>query len=297
MDPDRAELADFLRRCRARLAPAAVGLVAGPRRRTPGLRREEAARLTGASVDHYTRLEQGRGARPSRQMLAALARALRLTDDERDHLFRLAGEEPPRTGDGPTQHVRPGLLMVLDRLHDAPALVYSDRGELLAQNALATALGGEFEPGHNVIRGWFTDPTARRFLPPEDHAAQSLSHVAQLRAVSASRPDDPHLVALVKELRSVSEEFDKLWAEHRVAMRRAEFKRFLHPVVGPLELGCEVLLTADCGQRLVIHTAEPGSESYERLRLLRVIGVQELGAPAPPDAPPAGRPEHAGKVP
>lgn len=285
MDLDRAELADFLRRCRTRLDPAAVGLAVGSRRRTPGLRREEAARLTGASVDHYTRLEQGRGSRPSRQMLAALARALRLTEDERDHLFHLAGEEPPRTGTGPAQHVRPGLLMILDRLHDAPAHVYSDRGELLAQNALATALTGEADPGHNVIRAWFTGPTARRLYPPEDHAAQSLTHVAQLRAVSAARPDDPQLLALVRELRSASEEFDTLWTEHRVAMRRAERKRFLHPVVGLLELGCEVLLTADCGQRLVVHTAEPGSESYERLRLLRVVGLQELGASGPPDAP------------
>lgn len=285
MDLDRAELADFLRRCRTRLDPATVGLTAGPRRRTPGLRREEAAMLTGASVDHYTRLEQGRGSRPSRQMLAALARALRLTQDERDHLFHLAGEEPPRSGDGPAQHVRPALLMVLDRLHDAPAHVYSDRGELLAQNALATALTGETEPGHNVIRGWFTDPAARRFHPPQDHAAQSLVHVAQLRAVSASRPGDRHLAALVAELREASEEFAALWAEHRVAMRRAERKRFLHPAVGLLELGCEVLLTADCGQRLVIHTAEPGSESYERLRLLAVIGLQDLGPTGGPDAP------------
>ncbi|MFC9243319.1 helix-turn-helix transcriptional regulator [Streptomyces sp. NPDC057136] len=275
---DRAELADFLRRCRARLEPAAVGLTAGTRRRTPGLRREEVAQLTGASVDHYTRLEQGRGSRPSRQMLSALARALRLSEDERDHLFHLAGEEPPRARHGPTQHVRPGLLLVLDRLHDAPAQVYSDRGELLAQNAMAVALGGEIEPGENMTRKWFTVPAVRRIFPPEDHAAHSRTHVAQLRAVFAARPEDAQLAALVKELRASSEEFDTLWAEHRVAVRRAETKRFLHPVVGLLELGCEVLLTADCGQRLVIHTASPGSETYERLRLLRVVGIQEFGA-------------------
>src|SRR3954471_16425718 len=100
-------------------------MLPGARRRTPGLRREEVAQLTGMSVDYYTRLEQSRGPRPSRQMLTALARALRLTDDERDHLFHLAGEEPPRRG-SPSAHVSPGPLLVLDRLHDTPAMVVSD---------------------------------------------------------------------------------------------------------------------------------------------------------------------------
>ncbi|MFF1921463.1 helix-turn-helix transcriptional regulator [Streptomyces sp. NPDC058221] len=277
---DRPELADFLRRCRTRLEPADAGLTAGTRRRTPGLRREEVAQLAGASADHYTRLEQGRGSRPSRQMLSALARALRLSEDERDHLFHLAGEEPPRDRSGPTQHVRPGLLMVLDRLHDAPAQIFSDRGEVLAQNALAIALVGEAGPGHNHIRAWFTEPAARELYPSEDHGAQSRIHVAQLRAVFATRPDDARLAALVRELRGASEEFRVLWAEHRVAVRRSEVKRFLHPVVGGLELQCEVLLSAACGQNLVIHTARPGSESYERLQLLRVVGVQDF-APRP----------------
>ncbi|MCX5340641.1 helix-turn-helix transcriptional regulator [Streptomyces atratus] len=275
---DRSELADFLRRCRTRLEPADVGLTAGSRRRTPGLRREEVAQLTGASVDHYTRLEQGRGSRPSRQMLSALARALRLSEDERDHLFHLAGEEPPRANHGPTQHVRPGLLLVLDRLHDVPAQVFSDRGEILAQNAMAVALAGEKEPGHNIIRSWFTVPDSRTLFPPEEHEAHSRNHVAQLRAVSAARPDDPPLAALVRELRAVSAEFEDLWTEHQVAMRRAEHKRFLHPVVGELDLDCEVLVTADCGQRLVIHTARPGTGTYERLQLLRVVGLQDLTA-------------------
>ncbi|MFF3957659.1 helix-turn-helix transcriptional regulator [Streptomyces sp. NPDC001890] len=277
MDLDRAELADFLRRCRARLEPADVGLTGGSRRRTPGLRREEVAQLAGASVDHYTRLEQSRGSRPSRQMLSALARALRLSGDERDHLFHLAGEEPPRDRHGPTQHVRPGLLMVLDRLHDAPAQVFSDRGEVLAQNAMAVALTGEARPGRNIIRDWFTDPAGRVRFPPEDHEAHSRTHVAQLRAVFAARPGDAPLGALVRELRERSEEFETLWTEHRVALRRAERKRFLHPVVGLLDLECEVLLSAACGQSLVIHTARPGSEAYERLQLLRVVGVQEFG--------------------
>lgn len=139
---DRAGLADFLRRRRARLAPSDVGLSAGTRRRTPGLRREEVAQLAGMSADYYTRLEQSRGPRPSRQILGALARALRLSDDERDHLFHLGGEEPPRGAHG-SGHVRPGLLLVLDRLDDTPAQVVGDLGDVLAQNVMAAALVGD----------------------------------------------------------------------------------------------------------------------------------------------------------
>ncbi|OAR22297.1 XRE family transcriptional regulator [Streptomyces sp. ERV7] len=272
---DREELADFLRHCRARLEPSDVGLAAGPRRRTAGLRREEVAQLTGMSVDYYTRLEQARGSRPSRQMLTALARALRLSRDGRDHLFHLAGEEPPRERHG-SVHVRPGLMLILDRLHDAPAQVMSDWGEVLAQNAMAAALVGEAGPGRNIIRGYFTEPVLRRLFPPEDQAEHARSHVAQLRSVLAARPDDPEPAALVAELRAISEEFAALWNEHEVETRHAKVKRFLHPVVGLLELDCEVLLSSGEGQFLVVHSARPGTESHQRLELLRVVGLQDL---------------------
>jgi transcriptional regulator with XRE-family HTH domain len=278
---DRPEIADFLRRCRARLAPADVGLAAGTRRRTPGLRREEVAQLAGMSVDYYTRLEQARGPRPSRQMLTALARALRLTEDERDHLFHLTGEEPPREVAG-SGHVRPGLLLVLDRLHDAPAQVVNDLGDVLAQNAMAAALHGDISarPPHlrNVVRRLFTDPEALAHFPPEDHERLARNHVAHLRAVLAARPDDPRAAALVAELRAASALFVRLWAEHEVAVRRSDVKRFLHPVVGELVLDCEVLLSAEHDQRLIVYTARPGSASYERLQLLRVVGLQDLTA-------------------
>ncbi|MFF4796932.1 helix-turn-helix transcriptional regulator [Streptomyces sp. NPDC001351] len=282
---NRAELADFLRRGRARLDPSDVGLTPGTRRRTPGLRREEVAQLAGMSVDYYTRLEQSRGPRPSRQMLTALARALRLTDDERDHLFHLAGEEPPRHG-AAGAHVRPGLLLVLDRLHDTPAVVVSDCGEVLAQNAMSRALSGDAfarpPRERNLLRLFFLDPTARELFPPEDVAEHARAHVANLRAVAASRPDDPEPAALVAELRSSSEEFGRLWDAHEVAVRRQSTKRFRHPVVGLLELDCEVLLNEDDHHMLVIHTARPGTESYERLQLLRVVGLQALDSPPPP---------------
>ncbi|MFR0352504.1 helix-turn-helix transcriptional regulator [Streptomyces sediminimaris] len=276
---NRAELADFLRRGRARLDPADVGLTAGARRRTPGLRREEVAQLAGMSVDYYTRLEQSRGPRPSRQMLSALARALRLTQDERDHLFHLTGEEPPRRTATST-HVRPGLLLVLDRLHDCPALVVTDCGEVLAQNAMSRALSGDAlarpPRWRNMLRRFFLDPAARELLPPEDRPERAREQVADLRAVAAARPGDPEPAALAAELRAGSEEFARLWDEHGVAVRRASTKRFRHPVVGTLELDCEVLVNSDHNQRLVVHTARPGTESYERLRLLRVVGLQDL---------------------
>ncbi|MFE6891813.1 helix-turn-helix transcriptional regulator [Streptomyces sp. NPDC057694] len=271
---NRAELADFLRRARTRLSPSDVGLAEGARRRTPGLRREEVAQLAGMSADYYTRLEQRRGSHPSRQMLGALARALRLTDVERDHLFHLAGEEPPRPGTS-SGHVRPGLLMILDRLHDLPAAVLSDWGESLAQNTMSVALTGDLT-GVNLIRRWFTQPETRAMFPPENHEKHARSHVASLRAVTAARPDDPGPAALVAELRAGSGEFEELWQSHEVVVRRPSPKRFLHPVVGTLDLDCEVLLSDGHGQQLVVHSARPGTDTYERLELLRVIGLQDL---------------------
>ncbi|WP_369359948.1 helix-turn-helix transcriptional regulator [Streptomyces sp. cg2] len=273
---NRTELADFLRRSRTRLDPSDVGLSAGPRRRTPGLRREEVAQLAGMSTDYYTRLEQRRGSHPSRQMLAALARALRLTDAERDHLFHLAGQEPPRPG-GSSGHVRPGLLLILDRLHDLPASVLSDWGEVLAQNAMSAALTGG-HTGTNVIRRWFMVPGTRDLFPPENHEQLARAHVASLRAVTAARPDDPGPAALVAELRAASREFEHLWKSHDVVVRRPSPKRFLHPVVGVLDLDCEVLLSDGHGhgQQLVVHSAQPGTQTYQRLELLRVVGLQDL---------------------
>ncbi|MBK3646782.1 helix-turn-helix transcriptional regulator [Streptomyces sp. MBT33] len=276
---NRAELADFLRRGRARLEPSDVGLAPGARRRTPGLRREEVAQLAGMSVDYYTRLEQSRGPRPSRQMLSAMARALRLTAAEHDHLFHLAGEEPPRR-ETASAHVRPGLLLILDRLYDTPAQLVNDCGEVLAQNAMAKALVGDVmsrpRRERNLVRRFFLDPTARSLFLDDDHAPHARSHVANLRAVTAARPDDPEPVALVAELRASSEEFARLWDEHEVSLRNRATKRFQHPLVGLLELDCEVMLSHEHHHLLIVHTARPGTESYERLQLLRVVGLQDM---------------------
>ncbi|MEU0406563.1 helix-turn-helix transcriptional regulator [Streptomyces griseorubiginosus] len=276
---NRAELADFLRRGRARLDPSDVGLTAGARRRTPGLRREEVAQLAGMSVDYYTRLEQSRGPRPSRQMLTALARALRLAAAEQDHLFHLVGEEPPRR-ETASSHVRPGLLLILDRLHDTPAQLLNDCGEVLAQNAMAKALVGDVmsrpRRERNLLRLFFLDPGARSLIPPEDRDVHARTHVASLRAVAAARPDDPEPAGLVAELRASSEEFATLWDQHEVSHRDRATKRFLHPLVGLLELDCEVMLSHQHHHLLVVHTARPGTDAYERLQLLRVVGLQDM---------------------
>jgi len=277
---NRPELADFLRRCRHRLEPADVGLPPGARRRTAGLRREEVAALAGMSTDYYARLEQQRSPQPSLQMLAALSRALRLTDDERDHLHHLAGHEPPARLII-SAHVRPGLLPVLDQLTESAAQVVSDVGYTLAQNYLAQVLLGPDRLERNFYVTWFLDPQGRALVPPEDHPHHSRTHVADLRATAARRQVDPRVGALIRRLRAGSPEFVRLWDEHEVAVKRSDRKRFLHPVIGLIELNCEVLFTPDQDQRLVVYSAPPGTPAHDQLRLLAVIGLQDLSRPEP----------------
>ncbi|MFI7226862.1 helix-turn-helix transcriptional regulator [Nonomuraea angiospora] len=278
---DRAGLAGFLRSRRELVRPSDVGLEGGKRRRTPGLRREEVARLAGMSVDYYARLEQARGPRPSRQMLGAIARALRLTDDERAHLYYLTGE-PPGPPPGPAQDVRPGVLHLLDRLDDTPAFVSDAKYDVLAWNPLAAALLTDFSvlpPGErNLIWRYFTDPRARERQDPDGAWRFARESVADLRAAAARYPDDPGIRRLVDRLLAGSAEFAELWAGHDVTVRRSARKRINHPAVGWLELDCETLHVPEGDQWIVLYTAAPGSPSYEALRLLKVIGTQNLGA-------------------
>jgi len=278
---DRSELADFLRRRRERLRPRDVGLPVAGRRRTPGLRREEVAQLVGMSTDYYVRLEQQRSPQPSPQVLAALARALRLTGDERDHLFVLAGHRAPagaRAGD----HVRPGLLALLDQLEHAPAQILNDLGDLLAQNSMARLLFGGMcsvaESERNAVWRWFTDPAVRTLYPADEHDYYSRVHVADLRAAVARRGKDPAAAAVLRRLRAGSAEFVTLWDEHQVAVRRQTRMRIQHPVLGLLELDSELLLTPAEDQRFVVFTAPPGSDTAERLDLLRVVGLEQFEA-------------------
>lgn len=258
------------------MQPSDVGLHAGERRRTLGLRREEVAGLAHMSTDFYARLEQRRGARPSQQTTAALARALRLTPDERDHLFALAGHlAPPRAFR--TDHASPALLRVLEQL-DTPAQVISDLGVTLGQNPLAEALVGvqtRYSGLHrSMIYRWFTDSAQRRIHPEADHALHSRNHVASLRAVHGRAAADPEALELVDHLLRESAEFAALWERHEVAGRARTLKRFIHPLVGPLTLDCQVLTSENITEKLVVFTASPGSEDADRLELLSVLGSQ-----------------------
>jgi transcriptional regulator with XRE-family HTH domain len=276
---NRPELADFLRRRREALQPSDVGLAKGPRRRTSGLRREEVAALAGMSTDYYARLEQQRGSQPSEQMLIAITRALRLTLDERDHLFRLAGHHAParmRRSD----HVSPALLRVLDRLDDTPALVISDLGETLAQNRLAIALLGDHARFTGLARSacyrWFTDPDERRTYPRADHDHQSRVQAANLRAALSLSGGDPRAMRIVRELSERNPEFVRVWEQHEVAARFDDHKTLVHPELGEIEVDCQVMFNENQAQALLILTAAPGSESYEKLQLLSVIGQQSF---------------------
>jgi transcriptional regulator with XRE-family HTH domain len=278
---DRAAMAGFLRQRREALQPGDVGLPAGVRRRTRGLRREEVAALAAMSADYYTRLEQQRGPQPSEQMLSSLARALRLTRGERDYLFQMAGHNPPApVSVSAAAHVAPALLRVLDRLSDTPALILSSLGETLAANRMAAALLGD-ESGYtglarSGIYRWFTDPGARLRYPEDDRGRQSRAQVANLRAAYGSMGPRSRAGELVRALQKASPEFAELWQRHEVARRFEDHKTLVHPELGPIELDCQVLFTEDQSQALLVLTAPPHTEGYEKLQLLAVLGQEHF---------------------
>jgi transcriptional regulator with XRE-family HTH domain len=270
-DTRRADLAAFLRARRARLRPADVGLPGSERRRTPGLRRQEVAQLAGMSVDYYVRLEQGRGPRPSRQILAALARALMLTRDERAYLFRVVGEVPPPSG-GPSRDLAPGLRYLLDGMPETPAYVLDAKYDILAWNRLATYFIGDLscvpEEERNMIRWMFRQPDSDSHWSEADTIRFARASVADLRAAYARYPGDRGIERLVTELLGVSPRFARMWAEQEVEERRNIVKRFKHPMAGPLEFECQVLHVPDTDQRLVVYCAQPGSPTQEAFRRL-----------------------------
>ncbi|MER6509937.1 helix-turn-helix transcriptional regulator [Nonomuraea sp. NPDC001636] len=265
-------MAGFLRSRRARVTPSDVGLPGGGRRRTPGLRRQEVAQLAGMSIDYYIRLEQGRGPHPSRQVLGALGRALMLDQDERAHLFRLAGQvlETPRI----REDVPAGILHLLAFLEDVPAYVLDARYDLRAWNPLAGLLMGDLDSlppdGRNVIRWVFRSPGIAEHLSDEEKSRFARASVADLRVAAGRYPDDRALQALVAEMLALSPEFAELWARHEVEVRREQRKQVTHPVVGTIDAVCQVLPVPDRDDlRLVLYTTEPGSPSHRALRDLR----------------------------
>ena len=276
---DREQLADFLRHRRENLRPEDVGLRPGARRRVAGLRRTEVAELTGMSADYYTRLEQGRGPQPSEQMLAALARALRLSTDERDHLYRISGHNAPKRTPLDT-HVAPALQRVLDRLDDTPALVLSSLAETLVQNRLAVALFGDHSRFTGMARSgiyrWFTDASERAVYPVADQPRQGRAHVAGLRAAYGFSGPASQAGQLVRALLKESAEFAELWERHEVARRFEDHKILIHPEVGEIEFDCQALITEDQSQALLILTAAPRTEAADKLALLRVLGQEQF---------------------
>ena len=279
MDIDRAGLAAFLRRRRETLQPEDVGLPRGPRRRTDGLRREEVALLCHMSTDYYARLERERGPQPSDQMLASIAQGLHLSLAERDHLFLLAGHQPPPRG-ATSDHIGPGLLRILDRLDDTPAEIVTELGETLRQSRLGVALIGDASgysgPDRSFPFRWFTDPAARERYAPQDHDRLSRLFASGLREIATRRGPGSRAAVYAELLLGRSTEFRELWDRHEVGVRPDAIKRFRHPEVGLLELNCQSLLDPDQSHRLLVYTADPGSESYEKLQLLAVIGAQPM---------------------
>ena len=285
----RHELREFLTSRRARITPAQAGLPHyGGRRRVPGLRRDELANLAGVSVEYYTKLERGNAHGVSDSVLDALARALRLDDAERAHLFDLAraSSTTSRTRRRPSQErVRPGLQQLLDAMTDVPAIVQNGRLDLLASNKLSRALfadmldessQGSTRAAPNFARYTFLDPRAVERYPEWSHIAGDI--VALLRAEAGRSPEDRQLNELVGELATRSAEFSALWASHNVRWHTTGTKKLHHPVAGDLVLAYEGLeLAADPGQTLITFTAEPGSPSQEALTFLASWSASTVG--------------------
>ena len=276
---DRTGLAGFLRNRREALQPEDVGLPRGQRRRTSGLRREEVASLCNMSSDYYSRMERERGPQPSPQMLASIAQGLHLSIDERDHLFRLAGHNPPPRGTS-SEHISPGLLRILDRLVDTPAEIVTELGETLRQSPMGVALIGvttQFTgPARSVGYRWFTDPNARNIHAPSEHEFLTRMYVAGLREIVTLRGPDSRAAHMADLLLGSSEEFRRVWDDHEIGIRPHEVKHFVHPEVGALELNCQRLVAPEQAHSLMVYTATPGSESYEKLQMLSVLGAQSL---------------------
>lgn len=256
---DRTDFGDYLRRRRAQMSPPdQPGGARTSHRRVPGLRRQELSDVAGISVEYYTRLEQGRAPRPSREILGALARAFALSDVERAHLFRLAGELPPEP-DAPDAEVRPGLLRMMRSLDDTmPVTVHDGRLDRLAHNTAAAELFGPLSVGgrygRNIVYQCFTAPTLRDVLG-EDGADNFASEItAQLRLALSRYPDDGYLQSLIGELSATSATFRAHWDRGEVGARRSAVKRLRHPTRGWLSFDSEVLHDPERDHWVMLYT-------------------------------------------
>ncbi|MER5527475.1 helix-turn-helix transcriptional regulator [Streptomyces sp. NPDC002677] len=273
------ELGRALRRWRDRVAPDAAGLPAGGQRRAAGLRREELALLAGISVDYVTRLEQGRAVNPSVQVVEALARALRLSADERTYLFGLAGLVPPGPDVVPG-YLTPSVQRLLDRLSGTPVAVSDAAMTLLVANPIYGALMGD----PSGLRGFQRNGVWRNFLgwptrvrhSPQERRAFETGMVAELRSTAARYPADRQLQRMITELRAGSERFAELWDAGVVGRLEASRKTIEHPQVGLLTLDCDQLRVEQHDLHILVYSAEPGTEAAEKLELISVLGTQSL---------------------
>ena len=281
-----SELGDFLKSRRAALRPEDVGITPHPtRRRVSGLRREELAMLSGVSITHYTRLEQGRALGASDSVLDSIARTLRLTDDETAHLKDLARPAAARPTATPARRTEQAgsARQLLAAMSEAPALVLDRRNDVLAWNRLGHALLAGHLPADspetpdtrpNVTRMLFLDDRYRALYTDWDDEAQLA--VASLRLIAGRHPDDRRLTELVGQLTVQCDEFALRWARHPVRTCTSGLKRLRHPLVGTMDLSFEnLLIPGTSGRRLIAYTAEPGSPSEAALRLLVSAAARE----------------------
>jgi transcriptional regulator with XRE-family HTH domain len=284
MQDDHGDLGSLLRAWRDRLSPLDVGLPAGGSRRSPGLRREELATLAGLSVDYLVRLEQGRALRPSVQVAGSLARALQLSDAERDHLFLVAGLLPPAPTEVPA-HIPPGVARLVARLGEIPIAVFTASWDLISWSPLWSALlgtpaaSGNRRP--NLLRAHFggvpIGDAAHRLVERSgstDEFGRSL--VADLRRVQGQYPEDRAVSALIDELLASSERFREFWTSGVVGEHQSESKVVRSPLVGDVELDCDVFSVAGTDLRIVAYTAATGSEAAAKLDFLRVSALAAL---------------------
>lgn len=275
------EFGRTVRRWRDRVAPETVGVPVGGRRRAVGLRREELAALAGISADYLTRLEQGRATSPSAQVVEAIARALRLSDADRDLLYDLAGHAAPGPDLVPSR-ISASVQRLLDRLATTPVAVYDATWTLIVANAPYDALMGPTSTWRGIERNavWrnLIGPGTRVVHSPEELAALQAGQVAELRRTASRYPADRSVQALVSELAAGNPRFVELWEAETVAADRDTVKRKVvqHPTVGPIALDCDVLVVATDDVRIMLYTAEPGTEDAERLALAIVLGTQTL---------------------
>jgi DNA-binding XRE family transcriptional regulator len=272
-------LGDALQAWRARVSPADVGIPSGTKRRVQGLRREELAALAGLSVDYLVRLEQGRATNPSPETLGSLARALRLTTQERDMLYGIAGSAPPGPGTVPS-HVPPGVQRLVDRITDTPTAIFSATHTIIQWNEPWAALLGDPSAwegkDRNLIWRHFVGGGSRVRHTEDALEAHERELVADLRLASIKYPDDRELRTLIESLRANSTAFDSIWNRFEAGPRSSTCKTIAHPTLGEIVLDCEVLTVTGSDLRIIVFTAAPGTSDAANLGVLRVIGIQDL---------------------